>query len=31
MLQIGGDGEESVSELIVVQNFFAVLEERVGG
>jgi serine/threonine-protein kinase len=30
MLQIGGDSDEDVSELIVVQNFFKVLEERVG-
>jgi Tol biopolymer transport system component len=30
MLQIGGGVEESTSELIVVQNFFQILEERVG-
>jgi hypothetical protein len=29
MLQIGG-GEGEVSELIVVQNFFGILEERLG-
>jgi serine/threonine-protein kinase len=30
MLQIGGDSEGDISELIVVQNFVQVLEERVG-
>ena len=31
MLQIGGGDESEVSELIVVQNFFRVLRERIGG
>jgi hypothetical protein len=30
MLQVGGGGSDELSRLVVVQNFFGELEERVG-
>jgi hypothetical protein len=30
MLEVGGSADGEVSELIVVQNFFQILEDRVG-